>query len=102
MGVRRAHDRAVERAGDVDVGDETAAAEQEAAILDAAQRRADALVVGTVGTIHETSSAGSQSASCWGASQHLLRCVSKRGGAISARHRKSAVADLRTSSADLG
>jgi hypothetical protein len=52
MGVRRADDGAVERAGQIDVGDETALAEQETAILDAADRRADALVVGEVGTIH--------------------------------------------------
>ncbi len=45
MGVRRAHQHAVQGAGQLDVGDEAAAAGEEAAILDAAQRRADALVV---------------------------------------------------------
>ena len=45
MGVGRAHQHAGERAGKLDVGDEAPAPEQEAAILDAAQRRADALVV---------------------------------------------------------
>ena len=63
MGVRRAHQHAGERAGQLDVGDEAPAPEQEAAILDAAQRRADALVVadGFVHCIKE----GSQPAELW-------------------------------------
>jgi ABC-type sugar transport system substrate-binding protein len=48
MRVRRAHKHAGERAGKLDVGDEAPAPEQETAILDAAQRRADALVVRAV------------------------------------------------------
>ena len=48
MGVRRAHQHAGERAWKLDVGDEASAPEQEAAVLDAAQRRADALVVRAV------------------------------------------------------
>ena len=48
MGVRRADENAVQGAGQLDVGDEAPAAEEKAAVLDAAQWRADALVVGTV------------------------------------------------------
>ena len=52
MGMRRAHQHTGERARKLDVGDEAPAPEQEAAILDAAQRRADALVVGTASLGH--------------------------------------------------
>ena len=51
MRVRRAHQHAGERAGKLDVGDEAPAPEQETAILDAAQRRADALVVSRPGAL---------------------------------------------------
>src|SRR5947199_179404 len=43
--MRRAHERAMQRAGHLDVGDETPAPEQETAVLDTTERRADALVV---------------------------------------------------------
>ena len=51
--VRRAHQHAGERAGKLDVGDEAPAPEQETAILDPAQRRADALVVGAGWSVHQ-------------------------------------------------
>ena len=49
--VRRAHQHAGERAGKLDVGDEAPAPEQETAILDPPQRRADALVVSRPGAL---------------------------------------------------
>ena len=48
MGMGRAHQHAVERARQLDVGDEFSAPEQEAPVLDPAQRRADALGLGRV------------------------------------------------------
>ena len=46
MCMRRAHEHAVQGTGSSDVGHEAPAAEQEGAILDAAQRRPDALMRG--------------------------------------------------------
>ena len=59
MGVRRTHQHAGERACKLDVGDEAPAPEQEAAILDAAQRRTDALVIALASVAHLTFRSGS-------------------------------------------
>ena len=50
--VRGAHERAGERAGELDVGDETPAAGEKALIFDAPQRSADTLIVGTASLGH--------------------------------------------------
>jgi hypothetical protein len=44
--MQRAHENAMQGTGNIDVGHEAATAEQEAAILEAAKRRTDALAIG--------------------------------------------------------
>src|SRR6266404_3733747 len=52
MRVRRANECAGERAGKLDIGDETPAASEKAPVLDAAQRGTDALVVRLARGVH--------------------------------------------------